>query len=36
MKMWLITFPIVFAAVAIFMWRFQRYLEKLTGPWFPD
>jgi hypothetical protein len=34
---WLLAFPIICAAAAaIFIWRFERYLEKLTGPWIPD
>jgi hypothetical protein len=33
---WFFMFPIICAAVAIFMWRFERYLEKLTGPWISD
>jgi hypothetical protein len=30
---WFVVFPIIFAAVALFMWRLQRHLEKMTGPW---
>src|SRR5260370_7298921 len=33
---WLIAFPIIWAAVAFFMWQFERHLEDLTGPWIPD
>ena len=33
---WFIAFPIICAAVAIFMWRLERHLEELTGPWISD
>jgi hypothetical protein len=34
--LWLIAFPIICAAGFIFMRRFERHLEKLTGPWISD
>jgi hypothetical protein len=33
MVVWFVIVPFIFAAAGIFMWRFERYLEKLTGPW---
>jgi hypothetical protein len=33
---WLLALPITCLAVAVFMWRFERYLEQLTGPWISD
>jgi hypothetical protein len=33
---WFLAFPIICVVVAAFMWRFQRHLEKLTGPWISD
>ena len=33
---WFFMFPIICAAVAIFMWRFERHLDELTGPWISD
>jgi hypothetical protein len=30
---WFITFALICAAGAIFLWRFEKYLEELTGPW---
>jgi hypothetical protein len=34
--LWLIAFPIIFATCVIFMRRFERHLENLTGPWISD
>jgi hypothetical protein len=33
---WLLALPITCLAVAVFMWRFEWYLEQLTGPWISD
>jgi hypothetical protein len=30
---WFITFALICAAGAIFVQRFEKYLEELTGPW---
>jgi hypothetical protein len=30
---WFVIVTTICAAIGIFMWRFDRYLEKLTGPW---
>jgi hypothetical protein len=30
---WLLALPIICLAAAVFMWRFERYLGQLTGPW---
>jgi hypothetical protein len=34
--MWFLALPIICLAVAAFMWRFERHLEELTGPWISD
>jgi hypothetical protein len=33
---WFLALPIICVAAAAFMWRFERHLEELTGPWIPD
>jgi len=33
---WFLALPIICIAAAAFMWRFERHLEELTGPWIPD
>jgi hypothetical protein len=33
---WSITFALISAAGAIFLWRFEKYLEKLSGPWIAE
>jgi hypothetical protein len=33
---WLLALPIICLAAAVFMWRFERYLEQLSGPWISD
>jgi hypothetical protein len=30
---WFLVLPIICLALATFMWRFERHLERLTGPW---
>jgi hypothetical protein len=30
---WFIALPIISAVAAIFLWRFEQHLKKLTGPW---
>jgi hypothetical protein len=30
---WFLTLPLICAAAAIFIWRFEKHLEELTGPW---
>jgi hypothetical protein len=34
--LWFLAFPIICLALAAFMWRFERHLHKLTGPWISD
>jgi hypothetical protein len=33
---WFLAFAITCIALATVMWRFERHLEKLTGPWILD
>jgi hypothetical protein len=33
---WLLAIPIICLTAAVFMWRFERHLEQLTGPWISD
>jgi hypothetical protein len=33
---WLLALPIICLAAAVFLWRFERHLEQLVGPWISD
>jgi hypothetical protein len=33
---WLVAFPIICVAGVLFMRRFERHLEELTGPWISE
>jgi hypothetical protein len=31
--LWFLAFPVIGALTAVFMRRFERHLNQLTGPW---